>query len=115
MHLPPAAAAPLPAGTDATGSEECAELGCCWSFPSPLRLEDWQPDVYQPACYAANGGNSSYAVVNATTADLIESGFYGATCSAVLLLSQTKLVREDRHWLHPLRCRPVLPLRACWP
>lgn len=66
------------AGTDATGSEECAELGCCWSFPSPLRLEAWQPDVYQPACYFANGGNSTYTVVNATSADLIESGFYGA-------------------------------------
>lgn len=79
-HLPRALpAAPLlaAAGTDATGEQECADLGCCWSFPAPLQLEPWQPDVYLPACYFANGGNSSYVAVNASSAEVAQGGFEG--------------------------------------
>ncbi len=75
--LPPPAAPPA-AGTDATGEQECADLGCCWSFPAPLKLEPWQPDVYLPACYYANGGSSSYAAVNASSDAVAEAGFDGA-------------------------------------
>ncbi|PRW45700.1 alpha-glucosidase isoform A [Chlorella sorokiniana] len=66
-------------GTDATGEQECADLGCCWSFPAPLKLEPWQPDVYLPACFFANNGSSSYAAVNASSAEVAQGGFEGDT------------------------------------
>lgn len=79
--LPLATLLPAAAGTDATGEQECADLGCCWSFPAPLQLEPWQPDVYLTACYYANGGNSSYAAVSANSTEVAEAGFDGG-CSA---------------------------------